>query len=184
MRFAKRMLMVAGAGALAGILAIALAPKAAHALVATLVQVANTTANPVPNKDVDNPDRATAVDQFCIVTGTAGSPGFECDTTAFFTVPAGQRLVLEQLEAACTTPEGNSLYGGDIEFSEGGNSTLHPFALGSPATHAGVTSYVLNQQVRYYVDAGSPIFFQLGSTDTSGSTNCTFQFNGHLISYP
>ena len=30
MNFAKRMLMLAGAGALAGILAIAIAPKAAH----------------------------------------------------------------------------------------------------------------------------------------------------------
>jgi len=42
----------------AGLLAIAavgvLTPRVAHAVVATMVQVANTTANPVPNQDVDN----------------------------------------------------------------------------------------------------------------------------------
>ena len=52
MRFANRILMVAGTAALAGILALAIAPKAAHALVVTLVQVANTTANPVPTEDI------------------------------------------------------------------------------------------------------------------------------------
>src|SRR5271170_6301852 len=57
MRFAKRFLMVAGAGALAAILAIAIAPKTAHGLAAALVQVANTPSNPVPTADAN---KATA----------------------------------------------------------------------------------------------------------------------------
>jgi hypothetical protein len=48
MNFAKRFLMIAGAGALAGILATAIAPKTAQALVAALVQVSNTPAAAVP----------------------------------------------------------------------------------------------------------------------------------------
>jgi hypothetical protein len=40
---------------LAGLLIAALAPKAARGVVAALVQVANTSANPVPIFDVDNP---------------------------------------------------------------------------------------------------------------------------------
>ncbi len=39
MTFAKRLLMVAGAIALAGVLSILLTPKAVHALVSTLVTV-------------------------------------------------------------------------------------------------------------------------------------------------
>jgi hypothetical protein len=36
----------------------ALMPNRVRALVAALVQVTNTTANPVPNQDVDNPARS------------------------------------------------------------------------------------------------------------------------------
>ena len=45
-KLAKRFLMVSGAVTLAAILAAAIAPKAAHALAAALVQVTNTIANP------------------------------------------------------------------------------------------------------------------------------------------
>lgn len=53
MKFAKRLLMLAGAVALAGLLSVMLAPKAVHAVVSTLVTVANGTANPVPTVAVD-----------------------------------------------------------------------------------------------------------------------------------
>jgi len=46
MQFAKRLLMGVGAAALAAILGMAIAPKAAHGLVAALVQVTNTAAAP------------------------------------------------------------------------------------------------------------------------------------------
>lgn len=48
MKFAKRLLTVAGAVALAGLFSVMLAPKAVHAVVSTLVTVANTSADPVP----------------------------------------------------------------------------------------------------------------------------------------
>jgi hypothetical protein len=184
MNFAKRAWMFVGFIMFAAALVTALAPKAAHALIATLVQVTNTSANPVPNKDVDNPDRSTVVDLYCVAPGLAGFTAVGCDTTSSFTVPAGQRLILEQLDAQCVTPEGNALYGANMNFTGAGTGYLHPFALGSPATHSGVTNYVQNQTIRYYVDSGSPIYFDLSTTDTSGSTNCSFQVVGHLISYP
>jgi hypothetical protein len=48
MNSAKRLLMGVGVVVLAGTFGALLAPKAAHGIVATLVQVANTSANPVP----------------------------------------------------------------------------------------------------------------------------------------
>jgi len=54
MKFVRITLMGIGGAALAVLL---LAPKTAHAVVATLVQVVNTTANPVPNLDTDRKDR-------------------------------------------------------------------------------------------------------------------------------
>jgi len=55
MRFAQRLFMGIGAVALAGTLISLVAPKAAPATVAALVEVANTSANPVPNADVNAP---------------------------------------------------------------------------------------------------------------------------------
>jgi hypothetical protein len=53
MSFLKRGLMAAGALALAAMLLDFVAPRAAHALVATAVQVMNTSATPVMIRDVD-----------------------------------------------------------------------------------------------------------------------------------
>lgn len=105
MRFAKRFLMAAGAGALAGILAIAIAPQAAHGLVAALVQVSNTTANPVPTQDVRG--SAAQILELSCSTNEGGpvqcvqaNPSIPSPTP--FVVPAGQNFVITQIEAACS----------------------------------------------------------------------------------
>jgi hypothetical protein len=174
--------MVAGAGALAGILAIAVAPKTAHGLVAALVQISNTPSNPVPNRDVDLPARASIQQLSCEGSSFAGGDILGCDPG--FTVPAGQRLVLQQLESVCATPRGNNVYSANIVFSEAGFGGFHPFALISEGDAAGVVEYGQNQQVNYYLDPGSPINFRATTTDTSGSTNCYFAVSGYLVSYP
>jgi hypothetical protein len=105
MRFAKRLLMSTGTMALAGILAIAIAPKAAHALVVTLVQVANTTANPVPTEDVRG-SAAQILELACPThLGTGEAFCVQDDpsiASSSFTVPAGQNLVITQIEATCS----------------------------------------------------------------------------------
>lgn len=55
MKFVKRMLMVAGAVALAGLMGVMIASRAAHGIVAAMVQVVNTTANPVLTGEVMSP---------------------------------------------------------------------------------------------------------------------------------
>jgi len=105
MRFAKRFLMVAGAGALAGILAIAIAPKTAHGLVAALVQVSNTTANPVPTEDIRG--SASQILELACPTNDGGQEFCVQDdpstpSSSPFTVPAGQNFVITQIEALCS----------------------------------------------------------------------------------
>ena len=51
MQFTKRLLTGLGAVALAAMLLSLAAPKAVHAIVAALVEVTNTPANPVPTAD-------------------------------------------------------------------------------------------------------------------------------------
>jgi hypothetical protein len=104
MNFAKRILMVAGAGALAGILAIAIAPKTAHGLVAALVQVSNTTANPVPTEDIRG--SASQILDLACPTDQGEVPCVQDDPSnpsgSSFTVPAGQHFVITQIQAVCS----------------------------------------------------------------------------------
>jgi hypothetical protein len=55
MIIAKRVLMFIGLVVLASVSVSMLAPRATHAIVATLVQITNTSANPVATKGADNP---------------------------------------------------------------------------------------------------------------------------------
>lgn len=114
MRFAKRLLMVAGAVALAGIVSVMVAPKAVHAVVSTLVTVANTSANPVPvteGKDLVQEPFATSIcedsgDGSCATVSTAF--GFSSTLQSSFTVPvtdssgnAVKALVITFVSGAC-----------------------------------------------------------------------------------
>lgn len=100
MNFAKRLLMVAGAGALAGILALAVAPKTAHALVAALVQVSNTPSSAVPV--VHAPAASTVY--FATCEGVfSGLSQAECSTPP---VPAGRSLVIEAASIFSQTSSG------------------------------------------------------------------------------
>jgi len=80
-----------------GLLAIGaiglLTPRVAHAVVATLVQVANTTANPVPNQDVDNSAR-----NFYQSFQTTSSCPNVCAVT-FAAVPTGKRLIVQHVSS-------------------------------------------------------------------------------------
>jgi hypothetical protein len=126
MNFAKRILMIAGAGALAGILAIAIAPKTAHALVATLVQVSNTIANPVPTEDI----RGTAsqiLELSCPTDQENNSLCVQDDPNnpsgSSFTVPVGQHFVVTQIEASCSGGGVETLFVFLPIFASGGSST-------------------------------------------------------------
>ena len=116
MRFAKRLLMGAGAVALAGILAVAIAPKAAHGLVAALVQVANTSANPVPTYDSGTRFQASLCYGFGSVTAALNACAPDANTNTF-KVPtvtsAGapvKRLVVDNVSGVCSSFNNPSLF--------------------------------------------------------------------------
>ena len=107
MRILKRLLMGFGSILAAALLLALAAPKSAHAIVAALVQVTNTAANPVPVFDV----RASAqqyVELAC--TFTAGNcaqinaDGSVVD--AAWTVPAGMQYVITDVEISSAMSPG------------------------------------------------------------------------------
>jgi len=185
MQFAKRMFTGLGVVAFMALLFTLAAPKAVHGLVATLVQVANTPANPVPNRDADSPEHATTAVSTCsVTTGPAPSGGAGVFCIPYPGSPAGQRLVIEQLEANCDAPKGNNIIQPFIAFYVGGVQTSHNFPMISQGDDSTYVYYTANQPVRYYVDPQSQILFSAATTDGTGGTACSLQVNGYLVSYP
>ncbi len=95
MNFAKRILMVAGAVALAGILGALLAPKTTHAIVATAVDMVNPASAPGLVSNIDNPGRIpyqATVD----LTGKCPPGGGTC-VWAFGNPSAGHRVVIQHI---------------------------------------------------------------------------------------
>src|SRR5271156_2244190 len=96
MQFAKSLLIGLGTVLLAALLLVVAAPKSAHAVVATLVQVANTSADPVPILEQEA-QSAFVAQGTCQV-----SPG-ACTVDTLYPVPAGKTAVLESVAFGCLT---------------------------------------------------------------------------------
>ncbi len=145
MNFAKRLLMVAGAGALAGILALAVAPKTAHALVAALVQVSNTPSSAVPV--VHAPAASTVY--FATCEGVfSGLSQAECSTPP---VPAGRSLVIEAASIFSQTTSGADPGLTRIFTPESGVDFA--ISMQSQATFAGIDNYTGQLQGRLTLPA-------------------------------
>jgi hypothetical protein len=180
MNFVKTIATFLGLVVLAALLLSALAPKATHALVASLVQVTNTPSSPVPNKDVDSPAHATVAPLNCFVEADPNSGGLQCTLgvggNSSYTVPAGQRLVVEQLSAFCQTISNGTIPFLEFSLTEAGTQAIVPLALTNKSN-----AYLVTQPVRYYADPGSMI-----AASASGPTGsfCEYYANGYLVSYP
>ena len=161
MKYAKSILMGIGSVVLAGLILTLLAPKAVHAVVATAVQVMNTAATPVPNRDVDEPARTA-------FTTTCSSQGTKTDCSGF--IPFGKIFVIETISA--------STYGGSalqLVYSSGGGQGIIslPLTQISPITQ----QYVGTVSVRLYADPNT------GFT-CLGNSNLICTLSGHLVSTP
>jgi hypothetical protein len=180
MNFIKKISMFIGFVVLAAAIVSALAPKATHALVATLVQVSNTPSSPVPNKDVDSPAHATVVPLNCFAQADQFSGGEACTLGvgggSAFTVPAGQRLVVEQMSAFCQTSPNGSIPFVEFAVTEAGTQVTVPLVLTSNQNNELVT-----QAVRYYADPGSTIS---GSASGPNGAFCEYSAHGYLVTYP
>jgi hypothetical protein len=154
MRFANNLLMAVGAVVLAAILLSVMAPKAVHAVTATMVEVVNTTTEPVPTADV-NKSVAHNVNVFC--NSSTGlcllvPPSGIVDKSKSWTVPSGMNFVVTDIELATDgtgsvittffelkwTPPGGDLVEEGWEVLDNGATTEYQFQNG-PVILAGST---------------------------------------------
>jgi hypothetical protein len=153
MNFAKRLLMVAGAVALAGMLSILLTPKAMHAVVSTLVTVVNTSANPALNQDVDNPGRAPFTAQ-CSANGPASALS---TPTCSISAPTGKRIVIENISGEVFFNSGrlSSVAVDSIANGTGARQYVVPTDTG--VEYGGFGTSTFNTPTRLYADPGSTL---------------------------
>jgi hypothetical protein len=192
MKSAKNFLMVAGAFALAVTMFAILAPKTAQAFVATLVQVTNTSANPVPNQAVDAMSLHPMVLRgfVGIANGSQSNSANLENGSSDFVVPAGKRFIFDTISVHAELPVGEALESTgvvSVQSHTDSNSYSNYYYLNpSPTAQAfGFQYSTVTQKVMTYSDAGFTIgIFANRGSSTSGSTIVEFTVTGYLLDCP
>ena len=196
MRFMKRLLVGIGAVALAGTLLTLLAPKAVHAAVAALVEVANTPANPVPNADVNAPGEEPLQTQICLTTPISSDCG---STPSGFVVPATtsdglsiKRLVIEQISASCSetgTVTSLQAYLGFQMNENQVNGSAFPGIIYLPFTptpgNLGAKNPVSSATTRAYADPGTEVTMhqEFSTTSPPATLVCNYTVVGYYVTH-
>ncbi len=155
----KRIAMGVGGVVIVALLLALVAPKAVHAIVSTLVTVANTSSNPVP---VENVKQAAA--NFVTITSIGGAGYNQVlpdGSTTPFSIPSGERFVITDFSwvAVCsrtfvTCTKSN----GDVVIVTFGSSS--PFAPGE------FTSQGVYEENNFFSSASSNVSLKSGMVVT------------------
>lgn len=192
MKFAKNLFMGIGAVALAGVLLTLAAPKAVHAAVATLVEIANTPANPVPNADVNAPGEEPLQALLCAAPNGSTECGTLPDT---FTVPSTtsdglsiKRLVIEYVTGFCQS-SGNvsqlyATFNTQVNENQGGTfggiaSVSIPLTPSSP----GSPLLTFSAQVRAYADPGTTVGAGTSFRPAGANVYCEATLVGYYLTH-
>jgi hypothetical protein len=117
--------------------------------------------------------------------GFTGFGGASSGATVY-TVPAGKRLVIENVSAYCTTSPTEKVYRGSVYFNNGGGSVSHhliPTYTG-PDANPNFHTNLINWSGRLYADAGSVQFGAFRNGTAAGSYACYVAISGYLITVP
>ena len=178
MNLIRKALTTLGGILLVAILIAALAPKATRAVAAALVQITNTSANPVPNRDVDNgPRQAVSL----VAQSNLELAVFQQadDVIEAYVVPPGKRLVVDFISGTIRTPAGAHI---SDAFLLGSTSTGQYADHLSPnlVTAGDFNIYQVSQPIRAYYDAGQEV--KASVPLTSGSFALVdFTLRGYLV---
>jgi hypothetical protein len=193
MKVIQRLLMGLGAVLLLALALQLVAPKAAHAVVSTLVTIANTAANPVITQAGDNHAR-TAIALQCVVFGDLGEFNAGCGLgtglpgAGAFQVPAGQRLVIDQVSGALFVPVGSTPSGIVVDATHGdpSNSSFPTIYMNFVPTQIGSDSrgmyYSFSTPMTGYIDPNYELVASCFQTNPSVQVqmSCSFTLFGHL----
>jgi hypothetical protein len=140
------------------------------------------TTNPLPVRDVDNPARQP------FLTSTFASLA---DGSTFvaanpnISVPAGKRLVIEQISLSANLPSGQKPV---FSMNVRDNFAQVIFDQALPTTLQGtfgpIDTFQASLPTRIYLDASEQFSFVFFRTDGNGSAGVRFSFSGHFVDVP
>ena len=177
MNYIKKALSTLGGIFLAALLIAALAPKAAHGIVATLVQVANTSANPVPGdivRNEENPARQPVQAPVCVST-TGGC----FSVTNTYDVPSGQELVIDYVSGQCMTGASQQMTDVRVTTSVGGVYSTDYLNVPLFGSSSAAVTVNFGQVTRIYADPSTAVYLQF-----DGAGLCNGTLSGHLVKVP
>lgn len=180
MKLAKRLSAIVGAVALAGAFAALFAPKAVHAVTATLVQVVNTPSAPAVTLDVSK--AASQIREvFCSATfpgQIASNCGYLTETNPPhglpFVVPAGQKFVITAIDVTPVNPKQGIITVGLLYKNSGGLTDIGEYKVTNTNT-----SQILFPTSGIVFVSGTTVDFQV-SNDSAGGALVIF--HGYLTS--
>jgi hypothetical protein len=176
MKFTKWILKGTSAVVLAGLVLALLAPKAAHAVAATAVQVVNSSSSPVPNLDVE---RNARIPYQSTQTVACQPQQYYCQVP-LTAVPAGYRLVVQDVSASFS----GAGYSPPIAVLNGIGTPLQVYLTGGVAISLGGSLYQnnLHQTATAYFDAGTQPYVEVLGSYSSGG-NGAYNLSATLVGY-
>jgi hypothetical protein len=163
-----------------------LAPKAAHGVAAALVQVTNTSTNPVPTVASDSPANfpfgQTILTCFDSTGPCGGGNSFTVPTTTSTGLPV-KRLVIENVSGSCNITAGVSGFLLNVAVPFPNSAALvfdFPLLSASPNNSPGM--FVLGgTSVRIYANPGdSVVVGENSAIEADNSAICSVSLMGHL----
>jgi hypothetical protein len=179
MNYVRKVLSSLGGIFLAALLIAAVAPKAARGVAAAFVQVVNTPADPVVT--TDSLGTATLLQVNCSVSSEIGLAGNFTSQTCF-TVPAGKRAIVENVDGSCFTQNGAAINVLFLVVNVPLQEIGHPVPLHFEGlTPFNINLYDYNSPVRIYADPGQAITTKFTTSDATGGSLCQTNISGRLV---
>ena len=136
------------------------------------VTVVNTTAQPVPVRDVDNPARQPFQTSTSSPTNAFNAQGFGL---TLITVPAGKRLVIEFVSATCSPTGAGGVVPNPLRVT---TQVDHWFAL-QPGNQIGLA--VGTHLTSLYADPGTKVNLTVFPTSNAATVICNVAVSGYFI---
>lgn len=167
---------------LAGLLAASLATGSAQSAVASLVQIVNTSANPVPTQDMDNRARQPVSFMTFVMVSPNAQNGYASQA---YRVPTGKRLVVEYVSVNGGVQNPEQVLSVSLA-EEGTSSSVYvpvsdpPAFVNSPGFHAALAS----QAVVMYASAGDYIDVGVQTDGGANGASMYVVWTGYLVNLP
>jgi hypothetical protein len=174
MNLIRKSISLLGSITLLALLLVALAPRAAHGVAAALVQVANSSANPVPTSDV-------APLQPYLSSCFAATPPADSEAVCGITVPAGKRLVVQSVGISAVTGTGGRVVTAQLIATVSGNEVSFPVVVPYVISLSGADYSTSSQALRLYSDGELDCFL---SYNSGNAADATCVVSGYLVNLP